>query len=216
MKDSITRELYQYARLISKAEHKVLQALRERTATVEGSHMQITPEQGQFMALMAKILNVRKYLEVGVFTGYSALAVTLAMSADNSQTFALDIDPVTMAIAKEYWTKAQVEHKITPIMGDAVLSLAKLVSDGHNNTFDMAFIDAKKSDYIIYFKHCYSLLRPGGVVFIDNIFMNGDVLSDKPKESAAAINKFNLFLQNLNVDYCVTTIADGLTIVRKT
>jgi|SRR5579863_4522246 len=215
MKGHFTEELYQYARSISKTEHPVLQSLRERTATLEGSHMQITPDQGQFMAMLAKILGTNKYLEVGVYTGYSALAVTLAMGGNTAQTFALDIDPVTMGIAKEYWAMAKVEHKITPIIGDAVISLTKLIDDGHSNTFDMAFIDAKKSDYITYFEHCYSLLKPGGIMLVDNIFMQGGVLEQKPKGSAAAVDKFNRFLQNLDVDYCVTTIADGLTIVRK-
>lgn len=216
MKDHISEELYQYARSIAQAEHPVLQALRVRTATVEGSHMQITPDQGQFMAMLAKILGAKKYLEVGVFTGYSALAVTLAMHNETAQTFALDIDPVTMNIAKEYWAMAKVDHKIIPIIGDAVASLAKLIDDGHSNTVDMAFIDAKKSDYITYFEYCYSLLKPGGIILVDNIFMLGSVLEQKPKESAAAVDRFNHFLQNLGVDYCVTTIADGLTIVRKT
>lgn len=216
MKGNITEELYQYARSIAKAEHPVLVALRERTASIEGSHMQITPDQGQFMAMLAKILNARKYLEVGVFTGYSALSVTLAMEEDTAQTFALDIDPKTMAIAHEYWTKAQVGHKIIPLIADAKLSLTKLIFEGHKNTFDLAFIDAKKSDYIAYFEHCYSLVRPGGIILIDNIFMLGEVLEEKPKESAAAVNRFNHYLQNKGFDYCVTTIADGLTIVQKT
>ena len=186
MKGHFTEELYQYARSIAKTEHPALQALRERTASVEGSHMQIIPDQGQFMAILAKISGANKYLEVGVYTGYSALAVTLAMPGKTAQTFALDIDQPTMDIAKEYWAIAKVGHKITPIIGDAVMSLAKLIDEGHSNTFDMAFIDAKKSDYITYFEHCYSLLKPGGIMLVDNIFMLGGVLEQKPKESAAA------------------------------
>lgn len=216
MKTSLTEELYQYARSIAKAEHPVLLALRKKTATMTGSHMQITADQGQFMAMIAKILNAKKYLEVGVFTGYSTLAVTLAMDDEMATAYALDIDSDTMEIAKEYWNLAKVGHKIRPIIGDAVDCLAKLINNGHSNTFDMAFIDAKKSDYIAYFKHCYTLVRIGGLILVDNVFMNGGVLEEKPKESATAINKFNNFLQNLDVDYCVTTIADGLTIVRKT
>lgn len=216
MKTNFTEKLYQYALAIAKPEHPVLQALRERTATMAESHMQITPDQGQFMAMLAKILGAQKYLEIGVFTGYSALAVTLAMDAKTAQTFALDIDPETMKIAKEYWAKANVESKIIPMVGDATVSLAQLINDGQSNTFDMAFIDAEKSDYIAHFKYCYSLVRPGGIILVDNVFMHGEVLAAQLEEHALAIYEFNRFLQNLDVDYCVTTIADGLTIVRKT
>ncbi len=216
MKADFTEELYRYSIAIAKAEHPVLQALRERTATVAENHMQITPDQGQFMAMLAKILGAQKYLEIGVYTGYSALAVTLAMDDKMAQTFALDIDPETMKIAKEYWAKANVESKIIPIMGDATASLAKLIDDGHINTFDIVFIDAEKSDYIEHFKYCYSLVRPGGIILVDNVFMHGGVLAPHLEEPALSVDKFNRFLQSLDVDYCVITIADGLTLVRKT
>ena len=216
MKTKLTEELYQYARSVGKTEHPILEALRKRTATVAGSHMQITVDQGQFMAMLAKILNAKKYLEIGVFTGYSTLAVTLAMNDEMATSYALDIDQATMEIAKEYWSMANIEHKIKPIIGDGVNSLAKLVNSGHGNSFDIAFIDAKKSDYIKYFEHCYQLMRIGGLILIDNIFMHGDILAEKLNGAALAIKEFNHFLQNRNVDYCVTTIADGLTIVRKT
>lgn len=214
MKTEFTEELLQYAKQMAKAVHPVLQALSEKTATHTNAHMQITQDQGQFMALLAKIIQARKYLEVGVFTGYSTLAVTLAM-ADGSQTFALDIDCIAMEIAKEYWGIAKVLHKITPILGDAVISLAKLIDEGHSNTFDMAFIDANKSDYLGYFNSCYSLIRPGGLVLIDNIFMHGEVLNTQASKSGRDMDTFNRFLKSLEVDYCITTIADGLTIVRK-
>jgi predicted O-methyltransferase YrrM len=215
MKGRITGELYRYALSIAKAEHPVLQDLRKRTQTISGSHMQISPDQGQFMAMLVKILNAHKYLEIGVFTGYSALAVTMAMPDDNARTFALDNDQATMEIAKEYWAKADVLHKITPMIGDGVASLVELTDKGHSNTFDMAFIDARKSDYIAYFEHCYRLVKPGGIILIDNIFMLGGVLEQKQKESVRAVDEFNHYLKNQDFDYCVTTIADGLTVVRK-
>lgn len=216
MKTNFTEELYQYARQIAKAEHPVLQILREKTATLTGFHMQITPDQGQFMAMLAKIVGVKKYVEIGVYTGYSTLAVVLTMTHDNAQAFALDVNPETMAIAIEHWQMAGVNDKIRPIIGDAVDSLSQLIQDGHSDSFDMAFIDAKKSDYITYFKHCYTLIRSGGLVLVDNIFMGGEVLLEDPKESALGVNQFNDFLRKQDLDYCVTTIADGLTIVRKT
>lgn len=216
MKVILTEELYQYAKAISKTELPVLSKLRKKTETLTGSHMQITVDQGQFMAMLTKILGVKKYLEVGVFTGYSTLAVTLAMDDESSISYALDIDAQTMAIAEKYWKMANVLHKIKPIIGDAVLSLNKLVDEGHGSTFDMAFIDAKKSDYIAYFEHCYCLIKIGGIILVDNVFMHGNVVAEKPKGSAMAINAFNHYLQTRNVDYCVTTIADGLTIIRKT
>jgi predicted O-methyltransferase YrrM len=215
MKTQITEELYQYSRKIAKAEHPVLQALREKTATMTGSHMQISPDQGQFMAMLTKIIAAKKYLEVGVFTGYSTLAVALAMD-DDAQVFALDINQDTMETAKKYWNMAKVGHKIRPVIGDAIDSLAKLIGNGHSDSFDIAFIDAKKSDYIAYFNHCYKLLKLGGLLLIDNVFMDGGVLHNNPKGSALAVDQFNNFLQNQDVDYCVTTIADGITIVRKT
>ncbi|MCC2625817.1 MAG: SAM-dependent methyltransferase [Burkholderiales bacterium] len=215
MKGRITEELYRYALSIAKDEHPVLQDLRKRTQTLPGSHMQISPDQGQFMAMLAKILGAHKYLEIGVFTGYSALAVTLAMNADSAMTFALDNDQVTMEVAKEYWAKACVVNKITPIIGEALTSLIKLIENGHSNTFDMVFIDARKSDYIAYFERSYQLIKPGGIILIDNIFMQGLVLEHQQKESARAVDEFNHFLKSQDLDYCVTTIADGLTIVRK-
>lgn len=216
MKSAISPELCQYVKAISKIEHPVLFALRERSEALCGSHMLITPDQGQFIAMLTKIINAKKYLEVGVFTGYSALAITLAMDSPDAKTYALDIDPNTMEIAKEYWGKAKVADKIIPIIGDGVASLENLINDGHSNSFDLAFIDAKKSDYIKYFEHCYKLVKTGGLILIDNIFMLGRVISDTTKASVVAIDQFNHYLAKQNLDYCVTTIADGLTIVRKT
>jgi predicted O-methyltransferase YrrM len=215
MKTNVTEELYQYALKIARDEHPILKELRLETSTMPGAHMEITPDQGQFMTLLAQIINARKYLEIGVFTGYSSLTVALGMGT-NGHTYALDNNPKVLEIAKKYWQKANLTDNITMMCDDALISLASLVQSGHNNSFDMAFMDAKKSDYIQYLEYCYNLIRTGGIILIDNVFMNGDVIKQPLSNIGQDINKFNKFIKDdQRFDICVTTIADGLTIARK-
>ena len=216
MKTLITEDLYQYALKIARDEHPVLKELRLETSTLPGAQMQISPDQGQFMALLAQIINAKKYLEVGVFTGYSSLAVTLGMGNKDAKTYALDNDPTVLVIAKKYWQMAGVIDNITVMCDDALSSLELLVESGHSNSFDMAFLDAKKSDYIKYLEYCHALIRNGGIILIDNVFMNGDVIKQPMSNIGQDINKFNEFLKkDQRFDICVTPIADGLTIARK-
>jgi len=215
MKTIITEELYDYLLKINRTEHLILRGLREETSGLPGHHMQISPEQGQFMAMLAKIAGATKYLEIGVFTGYSSLVMALAMG-DQAQTFALDNDQKVIDIATKYWQKAGVIKNITPIVDDALISLDKLIKLGHEGTFDIAFIDAKKSDYREYFEYCYLLVKDNGIQLIDNTFMHGDVLKSTANNAVKSIQKFNQQLKDdLRVDICVTPIADGLTIARK-
>lgn len=214
MKTVLTDELYQYALSIAKEEGDLLRRLREETLSTNGAHMQITVDQGQFIALLAKTMLAKKYLEIGVFTGYSVLVTTLAMG-DNAKTIALDHDPRPLVIAKKYWALAGLNN-IEVMLDDALISLAKLVDHGHESSFDLAFIDAKKSDYIEYFEYCIKLVRPGGIILIDNVFLLGGVLDAELATKTRAIREFNQFIrQDSRVDYCVMTIADGLIMARK-
>lgn len=215
MKTQITDKLYDYALSIAKDEHPVLKELRSYTGTIPAKIMQITADQGQFMSMIAKIMGAKKYLEIGVFTGYSALAVTLAMG-ENAITYALDIDSKSLATAIKFWQMAKVNHSIKPMLGNALDSLHQLTNEGYSGYFDLAFIDANKSDYIAYFDYCYTLVRAGGVILIDNIFMHGEVLDKHMSSSGENIDKFNHYIKQLpNIDYCVATIADGITICQK-
>lgn len=214
-KTKITQELYEYAVKYGVKEHPILTELRLYTEALNNSQMQIPIEEGQFIAQLARITNCQKYLEVGVFTGYSTLAMALSMS-DEGKIYALDISPESMNIAKEYWAKAHVSSKITPIVGFAIASLEKLLEENHAGTFDIAFIDADKSNYISYYELCLQLVRPHGIILIDNVLMHGRILDANSKDYVKAIHECNLHVFNdERVDICLLPFADGLTIAYK-
>lgn len=214
MKTLVTEELYQYSQTIAREETELIRELRRDSVSTNGAHMQITPEQGQFMALLAQLTGAKKYLEIGVFTGLSALVMTSAMG-DGAKTIGLENDPRPLAVARKYWDLAGLNN-IEIMLDDALISLKTLVTTGHINSFDVAFIDAKKSDYIEYFEYCLKLVRAGGVILIDNIFLQGRVLNDNLANKTRAICEFNQFIKtDSRVDYCVMTIADGMIMARK-
>ncbi len=214
-KTIITDELLDYAIQNSLSEHPVLKELREYNSNLANAHMQIAPEQGQFMALLAKIINAKKYLEIGVFTGYSTLVMAQAMG-DNAQIIALDNNPQYLEIAKSYWSKANVYHNITTFVDNAINSLEKLINSEHVGTFDIAFIDADKTNYKSYYEYCLKLTKPHGIILIDNVLSSGRVLELNPKKFVTAIKEFNNYIYNdKRVDITILTIADGLTIARK-
>lgn len=198
------------------SENRIQTQLREHTATLEWSQMQIAPEQGQFMAFLIKLLGVRKIIEVGVFTGYSSLAMALALP-DDGQIIACDNNKEWTGIAKSYWKKAGVAHKVDLKLGDALDSLKKMLQAGQRSQFDMAFIDADKTNYRNYYEFCLKLLRKNGLILVDNTLWGGSVVDRlKTDEDTQAIRAFNDFVyQDRRVEQCMLPLADGLTLVRK-
>ncbi|NEP17104.1 MAG: SAM-dependent methyltransferase [Leptolyngbya sp. SIO4C1] len=213
---SLDDQLYQYLRSVSVREPEILRQLRQETAAHPRAIMQIAPEQGQLMALLIKLMQARKALEIGVFTGYSALAVALALPADG-QLVACDISPEYTAIAQRYWAAAGVAAKIDLRLGPALETLAGLLAVGQAETFDFAFIDADKSNYDRYYESALQLVRPGGLVLIDNVLWSGRVADSTVQDSRTRrIRALNQKLhQDSRIDLSLLPIADGLTLARK-
>ncbi len=213
---NLTNPLYRYLLDVSLREPELLADLRKETAKMPGARMQTAPEQGQFMQLLVRLTHAKRALEVGVFTGYSALSVALALP-DDGQLTALDNDPEPAAIARRYFKKAGVDGKIDLRLGDAVPALDKLIADGMAGAYDFAFIDADKVNYETYFERALTLIRTGGLICIDNVLWGGRVADPKNKEADTdAIRAFNARLKSdLRVDISLLPIADGLTLAVK-
>jgi len=212
----LSPDLLQYLRSVSLREPEILAKLRAETATLPGSQMQIAPEQGQFMAWLVKLLGVRRSLDIGVFTGYSALVVALAMP-ETGQVIACDTDPKPTTIARQYWQAAGVADRITLHLAPAIETLQTLIAQGEANSFDFAFIDADKGNYGAYYEACLTLVRPGGIIAIDNVLWSGRVAvaADQDKQTIA-IRQFNqALLTDERVDLSLVPIADGLTLALK-
>jgi len=209
--------LYDYVLDASLREHPALAELREATREHPHAGMQISPEQGQLLALLVKLIGARRTLEIGTFTGYSALAVALAMP-DDGRVIACDVDADFTAVAQRYWQAAGVAHKIELVLGPALATLDARLAAGEAGRHDFAFIDADKSNYAHYYERCLQLLRPGGLIAIDNVLWSGRVA--KP---AAPGDADTLALQALNralhddarIDLALLPIGDGLTLARK-
>lgn len=211
----VTDQLYRYLLDFSFRDDALLQELRAETARMPNGVMQIAPEQGQFMALLAQIAGVRKALEIGTFTGYSSLSVGRALPADG-RLICCDVSKEFTDIARRYWAKAGVADKIDLRLGPALDTLAGM-QKAEAGSFDMAFIDADKNNYPHYYEAVLALLRPGGVLLIDNVLWGGDVAD--PKESdqeTTTLRALNAKVKaDERVDFCLLPIADGLTIIRK-
>lgn len=212
----IDDRLYEYLLGVSLREPEVLAELRAETARHPYAQMQIAPEQGQFMALLVRLMGATRCLEVGVFTGYSSLSVALALPP-GGRVYALDVDPEATAIARRYWKRAGVEDRVELRLGDGTLSLDRLLAEGGAGTFDFAFIDADKEGYPAYYERSLRLVRPGGLVAFDNVLRGGRVVDPKARDSATeAIRAFNRALHaDDRVDLSLVPIADGLTLARK-
>ncbi len=213
----LSPELYAYLQENSVREPDILAQLREETRGLTGAEMQIAPEQGQFMALLVKLLGAQRTLEVGVFTGYSTLVVALALP-EAGRMVACDLDPGMGAIAQRYWAAAGVAHKIDFRLGPALSTLEQLLADGQAGTFDFAFIDADKRNYSQYYEQCLQLVRVGGLIAIDNVLWSGRVVEaaefDDP--CTAAIRAFNTAIhRDERVSLSLVAIADGLTLALK-
>ncbi|GAB4258743.1 MAG: class I SAM-dependent methyltransferase [Saprospiraceae bacterium] len=213
---SLTPELYQYILDVSLRENPVLTELREFTLSLEEANMQISPEQGQFMQMLVKLMGARNCIEVGVFTGYSSLAVALALPADG-KIVACDVSEEWTSIGKRFWKKAGVSEKIDLRIAPAADSIQQLLDQGLAGTFDFAFIDADKTGYDSYYELCLQLLRPGGLILFDNTLWSGKVVEENSEdEDVNAIRALNAKLhRDERIDLCLLPLSDGVTMVRK-
>jgi predicted O-methyltransferase YrrM len=210
--DAVHRYLLQYGL----REPEALRRVREDTAGRPGSGMQISPEQGQLMAMLVKLTGTRRYLEIGTFTGYSALAVALALPPGGT-VVACERDAAVAEIASGHWQRAGVASSIELKLGPAVDSLDAMMQEGASDTFDLAFIDADKGNQWGYFERCLVLVRRGGLILIDNTLWNGRV-ADPTDRSAdtVAIRAFNARIhQDERVEMVLLPIGDGLTLARR-
>jgi predicted O-methyltransferase YrrM len=207
--------LYRYLLSHSLREHPAQTALREATRTHAHAGMQIGPEQGQFMALLVKLIGARRAIEVGVFTGYSALSVALALP-DDGRLLACDISAAYTSVGRPHWEAAGVAHKIELVIGPALATLDARLAAGGAGQHDFAFIDADKSGYDAYYERCLALLRPGGLIAIDNVLWGGSVARPAQDADTAALQALNTKLHgDARVDIAMLPIGDGLTLARK-
>jgi len=208
--------LYTYLLNHSLREADILQRLRAETSQHEMARMQISPEQGQFMAMLLRVMAVRRVIEVGVFTGYSSLCMALALPADG-EIIACDINPEWTGIAQGYWREAGVASKIDLRLQPALTTLQALLDEKQQATFDFAFIDADKVNYLQYYELCLELIRPGGVIAIDNVLWSGDVAdASKDDEDTCAIRQLNQRVyRDERVEISLLPVGDGLTLARR-
>jgi predicted O-methyltransferase YrrM len=215
-KSFFPESLYEYLKSVSLREPPILQRLREETAAHPRAVMQISPDQGQFIALLVQLLGARRTLEVGVFTGYSSLAVALALPADGS-IVACDVSEEYTAIARRYWKEAGVDHMIDLRLRPALETLRDMLARGEHGRFDFAFIDADKSNYEGYYECSLELLRPGGLIAVDNVLWSGRVADPAENDAdTVALRAFNRKLHaDARVSLSMLPIADGLTLALK-
>ena len=213
---NLDSQLYEYLLSVSVREAEVLTQLRQETASHPLGRMQISPDQGQFMAFLVKLMGAKKTLEIGVFTGYSATAIALALP-EKGKLVACDINEEYTNIARKYWQKAGVEQKIDLHLAPALETLEKLIGQGEEETFDFAFIDADKSNYDFYYEKCLQLVRKGGLIAIDNVLWSGKVADSTIKDNRTEkIRDLNAKLyQDSRVDLSLIPIGDGLTLALK-
>ena len=213
---TIDDELLDYIGRVTLREPEILRRLREETSNHPHGEMQISAEEGQFMALLVHLLSAHRTLEIGVFTGYSSLAVALALP-DDGRIIACDVSEEWTSIARRYWREAGVERKIDLRLGPALKTLDDLIAQGQGGRFDLAFIDADKSNYINYYERALVLVRPGGLIAVDNVLWDGKVIDPSVNDAdTCAIRAFNESLHgDERVWLSMLPIRDGLTLACK-
>jgi len=212
----LPENIYDYMNSVSLREPAILRKLREETASHPMATMQIPPEHGQFLALLMQLTGARRTLEVGVFTGYSSLAVALALP-DDGKILACDVSGEYTSVARRYWKEAGVDHMIDLRLKPALETLHELIAQRQHNRFDFAFIDADKANYEGYYECALELVRPGGLIAIDNVLWHGAVID--PEDNTAdtlAIRALNKkLLGDSRVSISMLPISDGLTLACK-
>jgi caffeoyl-CoA O-methyltransferase len=213
---AITDALYDYLLGVSLREPELLRRLRRETAVLPQAGMQISPEQGQFLAFLVRTIEARRVLEIGTFTGYSSLCMALALPSEG-RIVACDTSDQWTRIARRYWTEAGVAGRVDLHLAPAIETLDRLAAAGEEETFDFAFIDADKENYTVYFERSLRLMRPGGVIAVDNVLWGGSVIDPaKSDADTMAIRSFNAALHDdQRVDISLVPIGDGLTLARK-
>ena len=207
--------LIDYVQAQSLREHLAQIALRAATAGHRAAGMQISPEQGQFMALLVRLIGARRTIEVGVFTGYSALTVALALP-DEGRVLACDISDEYTRIGRPHWEAAGVAHKIDLKLAPAVETLDTELAQGRAGAYDFAFIDADKTSYDSYYERCLQLVREGGLIAIDNTLWGGEVARPAHSDDTKALQALNAkLLRDERIDLSLLPIGDGLTLARK-
>lgn len=211
----VDESLYRYILSNSLQESDILAQLREETAQLPQARMQISPDQGQLMALLVRSIQAKKALEVGVFTGYSSLCVAMALPPDG-KLIACDVNEQYATIARRYWAMANVSDKIELHLAPAIDTLDRLLKD-QGETFDFAFIDADKGNYANYYDRALQLVRPGGLIAIDNVLWSGRVADETEQDKITnTIRAFNTKVaQDDRVWVSLLPISDGLTLALK-
>lgn len=212
----LTGTLYQYLVDHSVREPAVLRELREETSKLPMAGMQIGPDQGQFMALLARLVGARRCLEIGVFTGYSSTVVALALPP-GGRIIACDVSEEWTTIARRYWKKAGVGDKVELRLGPALATLDELLAKGEAGRFDFAFIDADKGNYLAYYERCLELLRRGGLIAVDNTLWSGGVANpENRKPDTVSLREFNDALhRDERIELALLPVGDGLTLALK-
>jgi predicted O-methyltransferase YrrM len=197
-------------------EPEILARLRAETASHPRAQMQIAPEQGEILAMLVELLDARRCLEIGTFTGYSSLAVALALPEDG-RIVCCDVSEEYTSVARRYWAEAGVAHKVDLRLGPAVETLDTLLAEGAEGTFDLAFIDADKPSYPAYWERCLELVRSGGLVVLDNVLWGGAVADESATDpSTVTMRRVNeAIASDPRVRHLMLAIADGMTIARR-
>jgi len=212
----LSEPLYDYLLQSSLREHEVLRELRHATETQSMPQMRSAPEQGQFMALLIRLMGAKRLIEVGTYTGYATLWMALALP-EEGEIISCDISEGWTDLARKHWQKAGVADRITLKLAPAAETLKLLVDDGGSASFDLAFIDADKENYDAYFELCLQLIRPGGLILVDNVLWGGSVIdSDNNDAATRAIRSFNEKRNSDDrVELSMLPVADGLTLLLK-
>ena len=212
----IETHIYDYILANSLRDRDALKRLRQETGAMPMGGMQISPDQGQFMGLLVELIGAKRIVEVGTFTGYSSIAMALALPADG-RLIACDVSDEFTRIARRYWREVGVADKIELRLGPAVATLDAMLAAGEAGCFDMAFIDADKENYDAYYESCLQLVRPGGLILIDNVLWGGRPADASERDdSTVAIRALNAKIHaDERVTASLLSIGDGLTLARK-
>lgn len=215
MKDLLPSSLHAYMLEISLREHPVLRALRDEQSSHQLAHMQTAPEQAQFLQMLLRLLRAKRVLELGTFMGYTTLAMALALPEDG-QIITCDRNPEWTRIGVPYWQQAEQTHKIDLRHGQALTTLQTLLAEGMAQSFDFIYIDADKTNYVAYYEYALQCIQPHGLIAIDNIFWDGDVIDQQINNAQTReIRRLNaLIQQDKRVDISLLSIADGLFLIQ--